>query len=84
MVNQVAKFVPGLAEVSQPLRELLKKDNEFLWTPIHTTAFNKIKSMLTETPVLALYDTNHQVRICADASSYGLGAVLEQESGDGR
>lgn len=84
MVNQVAKFVPGLAELSQPLRELLKKDNEFLWTSIHTTAFNKIKSMLTETPVLALYDTNRQVRICADASSYGLGAVLEQESGEGQ
>ena len=31
LANQLGKFSPNLAEISQPLRELLKKNREWLW-----------------------------------------------------
>jgi len=31
MVNYLAKFTPNLAETTAPMRNLLKKDSEFVW-----------------------------------------------------
>ena len=31
MVNQMAKFIPNLANLNEPLRQLLKKDNMWRW-----------------------------------------------------
>ena len=33
LANQLGKFSPNLAELSQPLRELLKKDRAWFWGP---------------------------------------------------
>ena len=38
--------------------------------------------MLTETPTLIHYDPNFETVVCADSSSFGLGAVLKQKYGD--
>ena len=46
-------------------------------------AFQKIKSVLTAAPVLALYDPNKDSEVSANASSFGLGGVLLQKEGDG-
>nr|GEV29659.1 gypsy/Ty3 retroelement polyprotein [Tanacetum cinerariifolium] len=41
-------------------------------------AFEKLKQEITEAPVLALLDFNEEFIIDIDASSYGIGAVLQQ------
>jgi hypothetical protein len=38
---------------------------------------------LTKEPALALYDTERETIVSADASSYGLGAVIRQKQPDG-
>ena len=38
---------------------------------------------LSSSEVLALYNTSHETVLSADASSYGLGAVLRQKQPDG-
>uniref|UniRef100_A0A3B3HGE9 Gypsy retrotransposon integrase-like protein 1 n=1 Tax=Oryzias latipes TaxID=8090 RepID=A0A3B3HGE9_ORYLA len=49
------------------------------WTPICQQAFNKIIEKLTTAPVLAFADPQKPYTLHTDASSTGLGAVLDQK-----
>ena len=84
IANQLSKFSPKLADLSEPLRALLKKKNMWTWSEIHRKAFRDLKNELSSERVLALYHSKKGTIVSADASSYGLGGVLLQEQSDGK
>ena len=82
MANQLGKFTPNLAEITQPLRELLSKSRTWIWGPSQSAAFKLVKEELSRPTTLALYDPVAPMKISADASSYGPAAVLLQKLDD--
>lgn len=66
------------AVVAAPLIDILKKDN-FIWTAEVMEAFEKLKRVMTETPILRLPDFSKTFIVETDASNVGIRAVLMQE-----
>jgi transposase InsO family protein len=80
MATYLAKFCPKFSQVTEPLRELIKAQNEFIWRQDpHGAAFEQLKQLLTQAPVLAYFDHRKQIVIQADASNGGLGAAMSQD-----
>ena len=83
MINQQSKFSPSLAEQTKPLRDLLSSKNQWSWGAVQQNAFESLQKSLSSDQVLALYNASHPTVLSADASSYGLVAVLRQKQPDG-
>ena len=62
----------------RPITILTHKDIEWSWGEPQDKAFNQLKKLLTEAPVLGYYDPNADLVIQCDASAYGIGAALMQ------
>ena len=83
MLNQMARFIPNLANLNAPMRELLKEQREWMWGPAQEEAFSKIKKILTSSQTMAHYDPKLVTIVSTDASNIGLGATLMQVQPDG-
>ena len=83
MVNQLGKFSPRLATITQPMRELLSKKANWHWGAEQQAAFDATKEELLQPTVLALYNLKAKTKVLADASLFGLGAVLLQQDNRG-
>ena len=83
LLNYFSKFVPNLATVLHPLNRLLKHDVKWRWTPECADAFKLAKEGLASSEVLAHYDPTLPIKIAADASAYGIGAVISHTYPDG-
>jgi hypothetical protein len=56
LVNQLGHFLPDLAHLTVDLRQLLKKDVEFMWLQPHQEAFELIRQILTSPLVVKPFD----------------------------
>ena len=79
MTNYLAKFLPKLSDVSEPLRQLTRKEREFHWSGVHDRAFDNIKALVSTPPLLKYYEPDKTLRLQCDASEKGLGASLMQD-----
>jgi len=80
------RFIPNFAKVAAPLYELTTKfgtikENWHVSEADHpqNIAFNKLKQLLCEFPILRIPDFDKPFIITCDASGTGTGAVLNQE-----
>ncbi|GFW84533.1 retrovirus-related Pol polyprotein from transposon 297 [Trichonephila clavipes] len=74
------KFLPSYSTKAKPLSDLLRKDSLFQFYAEQQTAFQKLKYLLSQQPVLSIFNQNSPTEIHTDASIDGLGAVLLQKS----
>lgn len=77
------RFIRNYASLAAPLTDLLKKDIKWCWTGNQDEAFNKIKEMLVDRPLLALYNPKAETQVHTDASKEGLAGILLQANCDG-
>ena len=81
------RYVKDFSKLAKPLTDLLppttrkknkskKTQKEWKWTETEQEAFVKLKTMLTNPPILAFPDFQQPFELHVDASGNGLGAVL--------
>ena len=81
LVNQLASFLPDLAQITTNLRKLLSPKNAYLWLEIHEQEFLKTKEILTSDLIVKPFDPNLSTFLITDASRlHGLGFALVQKS----
>ena len=82
-IHHLIKFIPKLAELTEPLRPLLKKtgnkNNRLNWNETHSKTFTNIKQKIKQIIENKLFDTTKEARIKCDASNKGQGANIEQK-----
>ena len=79
MTTYLAKFLPNLSDVTEPLRRLLDKDVQWHWNDTQEKSWKQVKQLITREPVLKYFDPSKEVTLQCDASESGLGAVILQE-----
>ena len=67
-MNYLAKFLPQLSTVCEPLQKLMCKFNKWMWESHQEDAFKTIKDLATKHPVLTYYDVQKDVTIQCDAT----------------
>ena len=73
-----ADFMEGFAQFTAPLRNLMKDDVQFQWTPECQQSFEQVKAMLTEDTVMAYFDPQRKTRLKTDAGPGGMAATMKQ------
>ena len=81
MANYVQRFIPNLATIVEPLRNLIRKETKFEWTDMCEKSWKSVKESLTSDMVMSYFDVNAETQIVVDASPVGLGAMLTQMVG---
>lgn len=83
MLNFVGRYISNRSDVLRPLYDLLKDDIEFIWDANQIRSFEKVKTLLTESPILGYYDPSKATVVAAEASNSGLGGCLYQLDDEG-
>ena len=76
--NYYRLFIKGYADVVKPLTDLTKKDIKFEWTDKTEDAFQRLKKLFSQEPILANYDPDRETQLEPDASGWAVGGVLTQ------
>ena len=78
-IAYLARFLPRLSEVLEPLRQLTRKDAEWKWTEDHDKAIYQTKQLVVEATVFKFYDLKKELTIQCDAREEGIGVALLQD-----
>ena len=82
MVNFLSSFLPNLRRLLIPIYDLQKKAKKFKWMGEAEKAFNEIKKLLVNPPVLKAPTPDGLFRLESDTYREGVGGTLLQKQGD--
>lgn len=71
------RFIRNFSSIVAPVTELLKR-SKFSWTTDAQKAFDELKRLVTQAPILALPNFDNAFQVECDASGIGIGGVLSQ------
>ena len=77
------EIYPQSVHTLHPLNALLRPNIKWNWSPECAKAFQEAKDHLTSARVLTHYDPDLPIAMAADASAYGVGAVISHVFPDG-
>ena len=78
MSSWYRRFIKDYAKIADPLNKLTKKDVKFVWGAAQDDAFEVIKNLIANAPLLHRPDPIAEFCIQTDACDTGLGAVITQ------
>lgn len=79
LASYFRQFIPGFSQISAPLYRLTSKKGSIDWDLQLEDIRKKIVSILTNKPVLTIFDPNFPIELHTDASAEGYGAMLIQK-----
>ena len=82
LVMWYKSFIPHISTIAAPLFPLTSPHKKIQWTVEATQAVEALKRAVLSAPTLVRFDRVLPTRVTTDASSVGVGAVLEQCAGD--
>ena len=83
LVNTVARFVPNLATMTEPIRQLPHKNSPRSRGCEQSEAFKKLCDLISSDTVLAHFDPSLPTHVRHDACKIGIGGALTQKHPDG-
>ena len=83
LINYYGKFIPNLSTILQSLNALLQVGTKWSWSTTCEKTFRKAKKEIVSAKVLTYYDPTLRIKLAADASAYGVGAVILHKMRDG-
>ncbi|GFU68076.1 retrovirus-related Pol polyprotein from transposon 17.6 [Trichonephila clavipes] len=78
------KYIKDYSKIAKPLSDLTRKENLFVFGTQQIEAFEKLKKIMSEGPILHLYKCGRKTELHTDACKQGYGAILLQEAEDGK
>jgi len=78
-LTAISRFLPKLAEQTQPIVQLLKKSARFAWTDDCEQIFQKLKTTLTSPPILHKSDTRQPLLVYITATDYTVSVAVVQD-----
>ena len=79
LANYYRKFIKGYSKKVNPLTDLLKKDQKWVWTDACQEAFEKLKVAVSSEPILKLPDFEKPFEVHTNAFDRAIGGVLVQD-----
>lgn len=77
--SYLSEFIPNLASITGPLRQLIRKKSIWRWGNEEKKAWAKFKECVSSPPLLSIFDPCKPIIIYCDASKDGLGCCLLQD-----
>ncbi|GJU56772.1 reverse transcriptase domain-containing protein [Tanacetum coccineum] len=74
------RFIANFSKIAKPLTLLTQKDKKYEWGDEQENAFQTLKDMLCDAPILALLEGTYDFVVYCDASNQGFGCVLMQRN----